>query len=131
MVGGMGHSTSVASGYALNSNKEVFCLDGDGSVLMHLGSMRTIGYLKNKNYKHVILNNNSHESVGGQPTNADGINFQKLILSIGYRIISKSIQKIISKIIIKKFIRSKGPSLLEVKIANGSLKKPYKTKKSY
>ena len=55
MVGGMGHSTSVASGYALNSNKEVFCLDGDGSVLMHLGSMRTIGYLKNKNYKHVII----------------------------------------------------------------------------
>ena len=48
MVGGMGHSTSVASGYALNSNKEVFCLDGDGSVLMHLGSMRTIGYLKTK-----------------------------------------------------------------------------------
>ena len=122
MVGGMGHSTSVASGYALNSNKEVFCLDGDGSVLMHLGSMRTIGYLKNKNYKHVILNNNSHESVGGQPTNADGINFQKLILSIGYRNYFKIDTKNNFKIIIKKFIRSKGPSLLEVKIANGSLK---------
>ena len=110
------------SGYALNSNKEVFCLDGDGSVLMHLGSMRTIGYLKNKNYKHVILNNNSHESVGGQPTNADGINFQKLILSIGYRNYFKIDTKNNFKIIIKKFIRSKGPSLLEVKIANGSLK---------
>ena len=73
MVGGMGHSASVASGFSLNSKKEVFCLDGDGSILMHLGAMRTIGYLKNKNYKHIILNNNSHESVGGQPTNADGI----------------------------------------------------------
>ncbi len=122
MVGGMGHSASVASGYALNSNKEVFCLDGDGSVLMHLGAMRTIGFLKNKNYKHVILNNNSHESVGGQPTNADGINFKKLIYSVGYKNYFKINSKNNIKITIKKFINSKGPSLLEVKIVNGSLK---------
>ena len=66
MVGGMGHSTSVASGYALNSNKEVFCLDGDGSVLMHLVD-ENYRYLKTK-----IINMLSlitiHESVGGQPT---------------------------------------------------------------
>ena len=75
-----------------------------------------------KNYKHVILNNNSHESVGGQPTNADGINFKKLIFSIGYKNYFKINSKNNIKIIIKKFISSKGPSLLEVKIANGSLK---------
>ena len=62
MVGGMGHSSSVGVGYALNS-KKVFCLDGDGSILMHLGALRTVGYLKNNNFKHIILNNNSHESV--------------------------------------------------------------------
>ena len=61
MVGGMGHSSSVAIGYSLNSKKQTFCLDGDGSVLMHLGALRTVGYLKNKNFKHIILNNNSHE----------------------------------------------------------------------
>ena len=85
MVGGMGHASMVTLGYAMNSTKEVFCLDGDGSVLMHLGSLRTVGYLKNDNYKHVILNNNAHESVGGQTTTADGIDFKKLSKSLGYK----------------------------------------------
>ena len=85
MVGGMGHSSSVALGYALQSKKEIFCLDGDGSILMHLGALRTVGHLKNKNFKHIILNNNSHESVGGQPTYASTINFENLVKSIGYK----------------------------------------------
>ena len=85
MVGGMGHSSSVGIGYALNSKKKVFCLDGDGSILMHLGALRTAGYLKNTNFKHIILNNNSHESVGGQLTYAAGIDFKKFSNSIGYR----------------------------------------------
>jgi phosphonopyruvate decarboxylase len=122
MVGGMGHSSSVGVGYALNSKKKVFCLDGDGSILMHLGALRTVGYLKNNNFKHIILNNNSHESVGGQLTNAAGIDFKKFSNSIGYRNYYKIDSPKIIKKIIKKFINSKGPSLLEVKIKNGSLK---------
>ncbi len=121
MVGGMGHSSSVAIGYALNSKKQIFCLDGDGSILMHLGALRTIGYLKNNNFKHIILNNNSHESVGGQLTNAYGINFEKLSDSIGYRNYFKIEKKKNIKVIIQRFINSKGPSLLEVKIKSGSL----------
>ena len=122
MVGGMGHSSSVAIGYALNSKKQIFCLDGDGSVLMHLGSLRTAGYLKNKNFKHIILNNNSHESVGGQLTNANGIDFNKFCESIGYRNYFKIEKRGNIKNMITRFVRSKGPSLLEVKIKNGSLK---------
>lgn len=122
MVGGMGHSSSVAIGYALNSKSQVFCLDGDGSILMHLGTLRTIGYLKNKNFKHVILNNNSHESVGGQTTNAAGIDFKKLSSSIGYNNYFKITSKNKIETSIKKFIRSTGPSLLEVRIKKGSLK---------
>tara|TARA_Y200000002_G_C22683985_1_gene665224 strand:+ start:1436 stop:2536 length:1101 start_codon:yes stop_codon:yes gene_type:complete len=122
MVGGMGHSSSVAVGYALNSKKKVFCLDGDGSILMHLGALRTIGYLKNNNFKHIVLNNNSHESVGGQLTNASGIDFNKFRDSIGYRNYYKIENQNNIKKIIKRFISSKGPSLLEVKIKNGSLK---------
>jgi len=123
MVGGMGHSSSVAMGYALNSKKKIFCLDGDGSILMHLGPLRTIGYLKNKNLKHIVLNNNSHESVGGQITTADGIDFKKLSISIGYKNYFKisNIKKV--KLILNKFIKTQGPSFLEVKIKNGSLKK--------
>jgi len=122
MVGGMGHSISVALGYAHNSRKQTFCLDGDGSILMHLGPMRTAGYIKNINLKHIILNNNSHESVGGQLTNAAGIDFKKLSKSIGYRNFYKITNKKSLERILKKFVKSKGPSLLEVKINNGTLK---------
>ena len=122
MVGGMGHSISVALGYANNSKKQIFCLDGDGSILMHLGAIRTAGYIKNTNFKHIILNNNSHESVGGQLTNAAGIDFKKLSKSVGYKNFFKIKNKQNLREILKKFIKSKGPSLLEVKINNGTLK---------
>ncbi len=122
MVGGMGHSASVASGYALHSKKKIFCLDGDGSILMHMGALRTIGYLKKKNLSHILLNNNSHESVGGQPTSAFGIDFKKLCISLGYKNYFFINNKKNLKIKIKSFIKSKGPSFLEVKINNGSLK---------
>jgi len=121
MVGGMGHSSSVALGYALHSKKKVFCLDGDGSVLMHLGALRTIGFLKNDNYKHILFNNNSHESVGGQTTTAGGIDFKELSKSIGYKHYFKIDDKNKIKLKIKKFIKTKGPSLLEVRINNGAL----------
>ena len=122
MVGGMGHSSSVASGYALSSNKKVFCLDGDGSVLMHLGALRTAGHLQNKNFKHIILNNNAHESVGGQTTHFDKINLDIFCKSIGYKNYYEIKKKIHLKEKLNKFIKSSGPSLLEVKINNISIK---------
>ena len=122
MVGGMGHSSSVAAGYALSSKKKVFCLDGDGSILMHLGALRTIGHLGSINLRHIILNNNSHESVGGQKTNAAGINFEKLSKSIGYKNYFKISKTKEIKKTLNKFIKTTGPCLLEVKIRNGSLK---------
>lgn len=123
MVGGMGHSSSVAAGFALHSKKMTFCLDGDGSVLMHLGALRTIGYLQNKNLKHVVLNNNVHESVGGQITTAAGINFKDLSHSLGYKSYLKIKSKKEIKILLKKFIKLNGPCLLEVQIKSGTLKR--------
>lgn len=122
MVGGMGHSSSVAIGCALNSKNQVFCLDGDGSILMHFGALRTAGYLKSNNLKHIIFNNNSHESVGGQLTNAAGIDFKNLSKSVGYKNYFKIENKKSILPVIKKIIKSNGPSLLEIKIKNGSLK---------
>ena len=58
MVGGMGHTSSVALGYSLSSKKTI-CIDGDGSLLMHLGSIKTAGTFANKNFKYILLNNNS------------------------------------------------------------------------
>ena len=121
MVGGMGHSLSVAAGFALHSKKKIFCLDGDGSVLMHLGSIRTAGYLNNSNFKHIILNNNAHESVGGQTTMADGIDFKSLSKSLGYKNFFQIKKNNQIKPILKKFIFSNGPNLLEVKIKKKTL----------
>ena len=59
MVGGMGHTSSVAFGYSLFNKKNTICIDGDGSFLMHLGSIKTIGTFANKNLKYILLNNNT------------------------------------------------------------------------
>ena len=120
MVGGMGHSSMVSLGASLHTKKEIICIDGDGSLLMHLGSIRTIGFAKSPNIKHILLNNNSHESVGGQKTYAQGINFKKLTESIGYRHYFKLIKRNKFKSTISKFLNSKGPSFLEVLISKGS-----------
>ena len=85
MVGGMGHTTSVALGYSLSSKKDVICIDGDGSLLMHLGSIKTAGTFANKNFKYILLNNNSHDSVGGQSTHANNVNFEKFSKSLGFK----------------------------------------------
>ena len=122
MVGGMGHSSSVALGCSLNSGNKIFCLDGDGSALMHMGSLRTIGYLNKKNLKYIVLNNNAHESVGGQSTYAAGINFKSLSKSLGFRNFYKVKNNKNYSYIIKNFVKSKGPSLLEVKIQKKSMK---------
>ena len=129
MVGGMGHASMVSLGYSIKNTKTTICLDGDGSVLMHLGSLRTCGLIGKKNFKHILLNNNCHESVGGQITNAFDINFKQLTKSIGYKNYFKLSEQKNSKKTIKKFLKSKGPSFLEVYLENKSmynLKRPKK-----
>ena len=64
MVGGMGHTASVGLGYSLFSKHKTVCLDGDGSFLMHLGSIKTAGNFANKNFKYILLNNNSTTQLG-------------------------------------------------------------------
>ena len=127
MVGGMGHSLSVSLGISLQSKKEVICLDGDGSILMHMGSMFSCGFDKSINLKHILLNNNSHESVGGQSTNANKINFKFLSKALGYeKYYNLSKKKNINKIL-KKFLNEKSYSFLEVitdKSFNHNLPRP-------
>ena len=123
MVGGMGHASMVALGVSLYKNTTVICLDGDGSMIMHLGSITNIGHFAKNNYKHILLNNFSHESVGGQKTGSENLNFQELVKGAGYKkyfYLNK--QKEINEII-KKFLVSKGPCLLEVVIKLGTTKK--------
>ncbi|KAJ8299761.1 hypothetical protein KUTeg_023821 [Tegillarca granosa] len=70
-VGSMGHASSIALGVAMQKPKrQVYCLDGDGAAIMHMGAFSTIGHASPANYKHVVFNNGAHDSVGGQPTDA-------------------------------------------------------------
>ena len=84
-VGSMGHSSSIAFEIAVNKPKsKIWCIDGDGAAIMHLGSMAIIGSNKPKNLIHVLINNASHESVGGFPTAAKTIDFLKIAEGCGY-----------------------------------------------
>jgi len=84
-VGSMGHSSSIALGVAVNkTDTKVWCVDGDGSVLMHMGSMAVIGANAPKNMVHIVINNAAHESVGGQPTVAGKIDLAAIAKACGY-----------------------------------------------
>ncbi len=123
MVGGMGHTSSVALGYSLSSKKTTICIDGDGSFLMHLGSIKTAGTFANKNFKYILLNNNTHDSVGGQNTYANDINFKNLSKSLGFKYFYSIKNKTNLKKNIKNFLSKKGLSFLEVKVTNSKIKK--------
>lgn len=88
-VGSMGHASSIALGIALNKpGTKVWCIDGDGAALMHLGAMAVIGSMQPKNMVHVIINNEAHESVGGMPTVAASMDIRKVAEGCGYRFCS-------------------------------------------
>ena len=119
-VGGMGHVSSLNLGFinSLDSKIKSICIDGDGSLLMHLGSSHTIGSIKNKNFKHLLFNNFSHLSVGGQKTYSENININLLVKSLGYRNYYKINHYKDLKKIFSKFLLAAGPSLLEIQCNN-------------
>lgn len=84
-VGSMGHSSSIALGVAINKpNTKIWCVDGDGAVLMHMGAMAVIGANAPKNLVHIVINNSAHETVGGQPTVAGKIDLVAIAKACGY-----------------------------------------------
>lgn len=84
-VGSMGHSSSIALGVAINKpDTKVWCVDGDGAVLMHMGAMAVLGANAPKNMIHVIINNGAHETVGGMPTVASKIDLVGIAKACGY-----------------------------------------------
>jgi phosphonopyruvate decarboxylase len=83
-VGSMGHTASIAFGMALESNRRVWCIDGDGSFLMHLGGLAVIAQNMPDNFRYVLNNNGAHESVGGQPTVARDIDIAGILQAMGF-----------------------------------------------
>ncbi len=120
LVGGMGHASSVSLGTSLKSKTKINCLDGDGSSLMHLGGVASMGVFGKKNLRYFILNNNCHESVGSQRTIAAKLNFKKISQAFNF----KNYELIKSKKDVKKLtqiLKKDGPIFVEVKIKNKSI----------
>lgn len=120
-VGGMGHASSIAHAVALQQ-KDLWtiCLDGDGAAIMHMGAMATLGSYKPRRFLHVVLNNCAHESVGGQPTVAANINFEKLSQAFGYDGYHEANSTGDIALMLNALIEQSGLWLLEIKLAQGS-----------
>ena len=120
MIGSMGLSSSIGLGLAINNpKKKIFVFDGDGNILMNLGSLTTIGLLSPSNLIHVIFDNSSHESTGRQPTNTKKINIDLIAKATNYRVFTASDLKTLGNIL-NKINKIKGPILILVKIKNST-----------
>jgi len=118
MIGSMGLASSIGLGIAIKRpTKKIFIFDGDGNILMNLGSLVTIGFLKPKNLVHFIFDNGSHESTGGQPTMASKIKLEKIAESTNYKIFKiKTLTELTE--LLKKLKTISGPILVLVKVKN-------------
>ena len=116
MIGSMGLASSIALGVAIKyPKKKIFVFDGDGNILMNLGSLTTIGTIRPNNFIHVIFDNGIHESTGGQPTNTKKIHLEKIADSVNYKVFKASSKKQLETILQR--IRSiVGPIMIIVKI---------------
>jgi sulfopyruvate decarboxylase subunit beta len=122
MIGSMGLASSIGLGVALsNPEKKIHIFDGDGNILMNLGSLVTIGSLKPKNFIHVIFDNKSHESTGGQPTNSKIIELEKIAEVTKFKTYKISKKEQIKKIF-SKIKKENGPICILVKIEKSSVR---------
>ena len=120
MIGSMGLASSIGLGLALKKpQKRVYIFDGDGNILMNLGSLVTIGSLQPKNLVHVIFDNNLHESTGGQPTNAAFVKIDLLAKATNYKVFKTNSKKKL-ELILNKIKNIEGPILVLIKIKKSS-----------
>jgi len=120
-VGGMGHASQIALGMGLAlPARPVYCLDGDGAVLMHMGALALIGTRAGENFKHVVLNNAAHDSVGGQPTVGFDVDLCAVARACGYRHAERVVAAGELEPALSALARSPGPALLEVRMRRGA-----------
>lgn len=120
-VGGMGHASMIAYQLAQrHPYKRIICLDGDGALLMHLGSLPVIGSSRLRNFVHICLNNEAHESVGGMPTGAVGLSYSRLAAESGYdKAYSVGKEEELAKLL-SELKNMKGKIFLEIRVSIGS-----------
>jgi len=132
MIGGMGHTAATSLGISLFDKNDVYCLDGDGSFLMHMGGVASAVAYTNKNLKYILFDNNSHESVGptNQPTISNKINFKKIAEGLNFDQVFE-ITNIKDLLKLKKYLKSKGSIFILIKIKSQSLSNLTRPKSTY
>ena len=119
-VGSMGHASQIALGIAMEKeDRKVWCFDGDGATIMHMGSMAIVASKSPENYVHVVFNNGAHDSVGGQPTVGLKIDLPAIAKAVGYRDALSADSKASLAAALEKLMGLRGPVLLEVKVKKG------------
>ena len=122
-VGSMGHASQIALGIALEQpNRRVWCFDGDGATIMHMGSLAIVASKAPKNYVHVVFNNGAHDSVGGQPTVGLKIDLPAVAKAVGYATVCSVDNNADLETVLDKVKDSRGPVFLEVKVKKGNRK---------
>lgn len=120
-VGSMGHASQIALGIAMDQpNRRIWCFDGDGAIIMHMGSMAIVASKKPKNYIHVVFNNGAHDSVGGQPTVGLNIDLPRIARAVGYKHTYSVSTKGDLTDVLKEIKIQDGLSLLEIKVKKGN-----------
>lgn len=120
-VGAMGHTASIAMGVARSKpDRRVMCIDGDGSVLMHMGALAILGQSGLTNFTHVVINNGAHDSVGGQPTAGFDIDLVSVARACGYAQARSVSAPEDVETALKELAGQTGPVLLEIRVNKGA-----------
>lgn len=122
-VGAMGHASQIALGIAMEQpERTIWCFDGDGACIMHMGAMAIVASKNPKNYVHVVFNNGAHDSVGGQPTVGLKINIPAIAKAVGYKAVYSVDDKGALEKVLNEIKEMDGPILLEIKVKKGNRK---------
>lgn len=118
MIGSMGLASSIGLGIALNKpSRKVIVFDGDGNLLMNLGSLTMIGALQPKNFLHIVFDNEMYASTGGQPTLSDKVRLEDIAKPAMYACVKKAVNTEVLRKEMLRLLESEGPSFLLVKIS--------------
>lgn len=139
VVGGMGTASAIGFGVARALPRQpVVVIDGDGAALMKLGALATIGYYQPANLLHIVLDNESHDSTGGQHTASSVVRFAEMAAAANYRRAAAADDPAEARALFKEMSQQPGPSLLHIKIRPGSPKnlgrptvKPHEVKERF
>ncbi|HYM38437.1 MAG TPA: thiamine pyrophosphate-dependent enzyme [Nitrospiraceae bacterium] len=117
MIGSMGVAAAIGLGVALNKpRKKVVVLDGDGNVLMGMGTLATVAALKPKNFLHVVLDNEVYGTTGNQPTISNVVRLEQVAKAAGYAHVERAIEREDIVYEFKDMLKKDGPSMLLVKV---------------